>query len=82
MLVSRHSNVNDVDSLTFIILCCQAVRQAACKCLKSFAKLPVERIIPYKVMVTRGLKPALDDPKRRVRRVAADAANAYHFLAV
>ena len=60
----------------------QAVRQAACRCLESFAELPVERVIPYKSTVTRGLKPALDDPKRRVRKVAAGAANAYHFLTV
>ena len=60
----------------------QAVRQAACRCLESFAELPAEHVIPYKTTVTRGLKQALDDPKRRVRKVAADAANAYHFLTV
>ena len=75
-------SMNGVDSPALITCVVQGVRQAACKCLESFAKLPVERIIPYKTVVTRGLKPALDDPKRRVRKAAADAANAYHFLAV
>ena len=60
----------------------QAVRQASCRCLASFAELPVDRILSYKTSIARGLKPALDDPKRRVRKVAADASNAFHFLTV
>ena len=58
----------------------QAVRQAACRCLASFASLPAERAMPYQPTVTRGLKKALDDPKRRVRLAAADARNDWYLL--
>jgi hypothetical protein len=58
----------------------QVVRQAACQCLGSFTALPAEHVISYRTLITRGLKPALDDPKRRVRKAAADARNAYWLM--
>ena len=36
--------------------------------------------MPYQPTVTRGLKKALDDPKRRVRLAAADARNDWYLL--
>jgi DNA repair/transcription protein MET18/MMS19 len=51
------------------------VRAAALDALRALALLPHQRLHPVRDVVLRGLLPALDDPKRSVRRRAAACRN-------
>jgi hypothetical protein len=51
------------------------VRACALDALRALAKLPHHRLHPVREQVLRGLLPALDDPKRTVRRRAGACRN-------
>jgi DNA repair/transcription protein MET18/MMS19 len=57
-----------------------AVRLGALRCLLEFAELPFHRAFPLQGPIVRGLKPALDDPKRLVRRFAQKCRNEWIVL--
>jgi DNA repair/transcription protein MET18/MMS19 len=56
------------------------IRAMAVDGLLSFASLPYTKLHPYKNTVTRGLIPALDDPKRSVRQAAVSCRNRWYVL--
>ena len=47
------------------------VRAAALECLRALLVLPYNKLHPLRAAVIAGLVPALDDPRRAVRRRAA-----------
>lgn len=51
------------------------VRATAVDCLRGFVALPYHRLHPVRQQVVSGLVPALDDPKRAVRRRAGACRN-------
>lgn len=56
----------------------QKVRIAALKCIEEMTTLPVHIVIPYRGQITRALEPALDDPKRLVRKQAVTARQEWY----
>jgi DNA repair/transcription protein MET18/MMS19 len=56
-------------------------RYLAALCLESLSTLPYHILFPYKDIVCDGLAPALDDPKRVVRKQAVRARNEWYVLA-
>jgi hypothetical protein len=56
------------------------IRAAAIDCLRSLVSLPYHRIHPMRNPVIQGLLPALDDPKRAIRRRAAACRNEWITL--
>ena len=57
-----------------------AARLAAADCLKILLKLPFVKINPMRNTVVNGLHPALDDPKRNVRRSVVATRNEWYLV--
>ena len=56
------------------------VRATAIDCLRGFVSLPFHKLFPVRNTLISGLVPALDDPKRAVRRRAAACRNDWATL--
>lgn len=57
-----------------------SARLAAAQCLQIFLKLPFVKINPLRNTVVNGLLPALDDPKRDVRRTVVATRNEWYLV--
>lgn len=55
-------------------------RLQAVECLKILLKMPYTKIIPWRNMVVEGLQPALDDPKRAVRKQVVATRNEWYLV--
>jgi len=55
-------------------------RLQAVECLKILLKMPYTKIIPWRNVVVEGLQPALDDPKRAVRKQVVATRNEWYMV--
>jgi hypothetical protein len=57
-----------------------STRLQAIECLHIILRIPYAKIVPWRNVVVDGLQPALDDPKRAIRRQAVVTRNEWYMV--